>query len=99
MFHSAAVLYVMFLSLLILVFLLFVIVGSRPKWGRKRAQRKMIDGREIVGNKECMRKETIGKKHSTCTCKKAATYGRKKHTHAEKEDLTTIVVRVFVGFL
>jgi hypothetical protein len=56
-------------------------------------------GREIMGKKACRRKATTGKKHNMRACKKEATAARKQHTHAEKEDLTKIVVRVFVRFL
>jgi hypothetical protein len=48
------------------------------------------------------RKHVGGKRqlaHNTCTCKKEVIAGRKKRMHEEKEDLPTIVVRVFVGFL
>jgi len=65
-------------------------VGSRTKWERKRAQRRMTTGRTIVGNKVCKRKATTGKKHSTRACKKGVANGRKQRTHAKKEDLTTI---------
>jgi hypothetical protein len=57
---------------------------NQIKWGRKRAQRRMIAGREIMGKKACRRKVTTGKKHSTHTCKKEVTNGRKK-THACRE--------------
>jgi hypothetical protein len=60
------------------------------KWERKRAQRRMTGGREIMGKKVCKRKVTTGKKHNMRACKKEATAGRKQSTHAEKEDLTTI---------
>jgi hypothetical protein len=59
----------------------------------------MIVGREIVGKKVSRRKVTTRKKHSMRTCKKKATTGRKQRTHAEKDVLTKIVVRFFVGFL
>jgi hypothetical protein len=68
----------------------YITVGSRPKWERKHAQRRMTVGREIVGKKACKRKETTSKKHSTRACKKEATDGRKQSTHVEKEDLMTI---------
>jgi hypothetical protein len=72
-----------------------MVVGSRPKWERKRAQRRMTAGREIMGNKACKRKVTTGKKHSARVCNKEATNERKHSTHAEKEDLNT----VGLGFL
>jgi hypothetical protein len=72
-----------------------LIVGSRLKWERNRAQRRMTVGRAIMGKKACRRKATTDKKHSTRACKKEATAGRKKQTHAKKEDLT----KVGLGFL
>jgi hypothetical protein len=46
-----------------------IIVGSRPKWERKCARRRMTTGRAIVGKKACKRKEITGKKHRTRACK------------------------------
>jgi hypothetical protein len=66
------------------------IVSSRSKWERKHEERRMIAGREIVGNKVCKRKDTTSRKHSTCACKNQVTTGRKKRTHAEKEDLMKV---------
>jgi hypothetical protein len=65
-------------------------VGSRLKWERKCAQRRMTAGREIMGKKVCKRKAITGKKHNTRACRKEATTGRKQRTHVEKEYLTTI---------
>jgi hypothetical protein len=42
------------------------VVRSSPKWERKRAQRRMTTGREIMGNKVCKMKAKTGKKHNTC---------------------------------
>jgi len=67
-----------------------MVVGSRPKWKRKCAQRRMTARREIMGKKVCKRKATTGKKHSTRACKKEVIVERKQSMHAEKEDLTTI---------
>jgi hypothetical protein len=74
-------------------------VGSKPKWERKRAQRRMIAGREIMGKKACKRKVTTSKKHNTCSCNKEATTGRKQSTHALKEDLTRIGLGFLYGFV
>ena len=57
-------------------------VGSRPKWERKCARRRMTAGRAIVGKKACKRKVKTGKKHNTCACKEEATAGRKQNMHA-----------------
>jgi hypothetical protein len=73
---------------------MMLLVGSRPKWERNRAQRIMTFGTTVMGKKACKRKTTTGKKPNMCACKKEVTTGRKQQTHAEKEDLTTIVVRV-----
>jgi hypothetical protein len=83
------------LSLIVVMHMGSWIVGSRAKWERKRAQRRMTAGREIMGNKVCKRKATTGKKHNMCACKEEATAGGKKITHAEKEYL----MAVGLGFL
>jgi hypothetical protein len=69
---------------------MYLDVGSKLKWERKRAQRRMTTGRTIVGKKSCKRKATTGSKYNTCACKKEVKDGGKQSMHAEKEDLTTI---------
>jgi hypothetical protein len=54
------------------------LVGSKPKWERRRARRRTTAGREIMGKKACRRKVRTRKKHNTHTCKKEATTGRKQ---------------------
>jgi hypothetical protein len=53
--------------------MVWIPVGSRPKWKRKM----------ILGKKACTRKVTTG---------------RKNNTHACREDLTTLGVRVLVMY-